>query len=131
MHARVLGRGPGDERLELSQGGVVTVRQQPRVSAVFRTVFPEQAPADEVYARVGRPLTTAFVDGHNACLLLLGESQSGRTRVLAGDGPARDGLITPLAAQLFAALGGRAVPFSLTCQSVVDSPVGRASRASR
>ena len=102
----------------------------------FEAVLPEHATTEALHARIGHSLLTAFVDGSNAALLLLGESDTGKTHVLAGTG-ARGGLVPCLISELFGALEARHAAFELGCEfsevynELITDLVNPGNRASR
>ncbi len=114
------GGGGGEERLETT-GTTVAALLHPRITTSFSAVFTDHsAAADDVFAAVARPLVASCAEGFNACLLVMGESGSGKTHFLAGPGAPREGLMVQTFQSLFATLdaGRAAYTVALQCVSV-------------
>ncbi len=91
MDVRVIARlrpaqrdDPSTWRKDLEvEGRVVRIRSSPSASCTFDDVFRDTASSEEVYDQAVRPFAQAAVEGFNVCLLVLGETSTGKVRRFA------------------------------------------------
>ena len=58
----------------------------------FQEIYGQQTTNAEIYKTLLAPLVSRFVEGFNVCLFVIGETNSGRSFSLVGDG-AKPGLL--------------------------------------
>ncbi|CAK4972899.1 unnamed protein product [Aphanomyces euteiches] len=63
---------------------VVALKKEPR-NFFFDCVFGEKSTQEHVFDRVGRPITTACLEGYNGTIFAYGQTGSGKTYTMLGD----------------------------------------------
>ena len=71
----------------------------------FAHLHKSEAGVCEIFNKSVEPLLDLCITGFNTCLMVVGESDSGKKELLLGDETVRNGILPILFASLFAKIG--------------------------
>ena len=96
------GRDTIIDTLDQNKGLLVLKRDFDKKTFVFESVFDQTSSQQEIYSKVGEPVVSSILQGYNGTIFAYGQTGTGKTFTMIGQGGESKGVIPRSISQIFA-----------------------------